>query len=132
MGDKNQGDVLALLQERFPHGDPLFLELTLAELDGYSAKNYDYAAGGEDPNGNFNRIAQILRLYPGLNIADPRMIAILYAFKQLDQVLWSLSRGFEGRIEGIDERLTDIHVYIKIARAINAHMKEAGTARSEG
>ena len=56
------------------------------------------------------------------------MIALLYAMKQLDQVFWSLSRGFEGRIEGIDERLTDIHVYTKIVRVINAHMREAGAS----
>jgi len=48
------------------------------------------------------------------------------AMKQWDQVLWSLSRGFEGKIEGIDPRLFDIGVYVKITRILNLRMQAEG------
>jgi hypothetical protein len=38
--------------------------------------------------------------------------------KQLDAILWMLNQGYEGEIENIDTRLTDIHIYAKIARLL--------------
>ena len=56
--------------------------------------------------------------------------------KQLDQVCWSLSRGYEGVVEGLDPRFADIHVYAKIARVLNAHVAEdaecCGQRRPDG
>ena len=106
-------------------GDPDFLDLTQAELQMYSDKNDDYAGGGTDPNGNFNRVAAILDLYPGLSLGDPRVIALTYALKQVDQVAFSLSRGREGKIEGLDERCADVHVYFKIMRILHKRKMEA-------
>ncbi len=111
-----------MLREMFPYGDEQYIAITMKEMEGYNTKNFDYAAGG-DPNGNFLRVASILSFYPGIRMDDPRAVAILYLLKQLDNVLWSLSRGFEGKLEDIDSRLLDIHVYAKIARVLNNRLK---------
>ena len=118
-------------------GDPYFIERSLAELQLYVDKNSDYAGhrAGEpvDPHGNFNRVAAFLSQYPGLSLADPRVIALVYALKQFDQVLWSLSRGFEGKVEGLGPRLQDISVYARIVQCIHRQMqlREAPTVTSE-
>ncbi len=105
-----------------------FEVITEEELALFEAKNTDYAGGAEgekiDEWGNFNRVSTILGLYPGLKLGDPRVVALTYLMKQLDAVFWQLSRGFEGAVEGLDERLGDVHVYAKIARAINRERKE--------
>ena len=46
------------------------------------------------------------------------VIALIYAFKQLDSTLWQLSQGYEGQVEGMDKRLEDVHVYVKLARIL--------------
>ena len=92
-------------------------ELTERELELYKAKNKDYTRGG-DRFGNFNRVSTILSLYPKLSLAKPRVIALVYMLKQLDAALWMLSEGYEGAVENIDTRLTDVHVYAKIARLL--------------
>ncbi len=110
----NEGDsVKEFLKRKYPHGHPDFIKMTLDEIKLHSEKNYDYAAGG-DPLGNFDRVAAICDLYPGLKPGDPVVIAIIYELKQLDQVLWSLARGYEGSIEGIIDRLKDISIYSKL------------------
>jgi len=98
-------------------GHPDYAKLTREELELYNAKNQDYTKGG-DPNGNFHRVAAILGNYPGLSLADPVVVCLTYALKQLDQVLWSRAQGYEGEIEGTDARLMDVHVYVKIARLL--------------
>jgi len=92
-------------------------QLTMAELALYSAKNKDYTNGGS-PYGNFERVASILSLYPKLKLSDPRIVAMVYLMKQLDAALWMLSEGYEGEVENIDTRLTDVHVYAKIIRLL--------------
>lgn len=92
-------------------------ELTQQELTLYRKKNKDYTQGG-DPFGNFNRVSKILSLYPKLELANPQVVAMVYMLKQLDAALWMLSEGYEGELENIDTRLTDVHVYAKIARLL--------------
>jgi len=99
------------------HGHPLFQELTEQELELHSAKNKDYAQGG-DPLGNFKRVSAIKRLYPGFPWDSPTGVALGYMLKQLDAAFWMLSQGYEGEVEGVDARLTDVHVYAKLARII--------------
>lgn len=115
----------AYIKEHFPNGDPTYIDITIEEMILYNAKNGDYAGGGDDPNGNFNRTAKFFEMYPNLRMSDPRVVALNLMMKQLDQVLWSLNRGYEGKVEGLDPRLADMHVYAKIARTINRHMTEA-------
>jgi hypothetical protein len=92
-------------------------QLTQQELDLYRAKNRDYTQGGS-PYGNFERVASILSLYPKLKLSDPRIVAMVYLMKQLDSCLWMLSEEYEGEVENIDTRLTDVHVYAKIIRLL--------------
>lgn len=104
------------------HGHPDYLELTAEELKLHSAKNRDYARGG-DPLGNFKRVASILGNYPRLDLSDPTVVGIVYALKQLDAALWMLCQGYEGEVESIDTRLRDVHIYLKIARILHKEEK---------
>jgi len=92
--------------------------LTLEELHLYEAKNKDYTGNQGDTYGNFNRVSSILSLYPKLKLSNPQVVAMVYLLKQLDAAMWMLSEGYEGRIENVDTRLMDVHVYAKIARLL--------------
>jgi hypothetical protein len=102
----------------FPHGHEDFLPTTIAEMELHSVKNHDYAKGG-DSLGNFNRVAAILKLYPGLDLSDRRVVALAYALKQLDAVLWGLCKKIAHKVEGLNERLGDISIYAKIVMCMN-------------
>ncbi len=103
----------AELRDKFPYGHSEFLPITLRELQLHSEKSHDYSSGGH-VFGNFQRVAAILALYPELDLADPKVIALTYAMKQLDCVLWGLNSRIEHKVEGLGERLADISVYAKI------------------
>jgi len=105
--------ILEELRKLFPHGHEKFVELCFKEMDLHSQKNHDYAAGG-DHLGNFMRVAKILSLYPGLKISQPKVIALVYCMKQFDSVLHMFDQAYEGKVEGIKERLQDISVYTKL------------------
>jgi len=124
----NEENVLEVLKNLYPNGDPKFIEMMYEEMELYNRKNFDYASGAEgeitDPNGNFNRVAQFFGMYPDIPLNDPRVICLAYIMKQIDQVAWSLSRGFEGKVEGLDPRLQDIAVYTNILKVLNAHILE--------
>ena len=111
--------LLRELRARCPYGAPEFIELTLDELDLHSRKNHDYAAGG-DPLGNFDRVGRFVEMYPGLDPSDPTVYCLLMLMKQLDAVFWAKCQGFDAEVEGIDQRLRDVHVYAKIGRIIEA------------
>lgn len=99
-------------------GHPDFIDMTLDELKLHSEKNKDYAQGG-DPLGNFKRVAKILGQYPNLDLSKPEVVAIVYMMKQLDAALWMLSQDYEGKVENVDTRLCDVHVYAKLARILH-------------
>jgi len=99
------------------HGHPDFYKLTEEEIKLHSEKNRDYAQGG-DPLGNFKRVSAIKKLYPNLEWDSPTGVALGNMLKQLDAALWMLSQGYEGEVETIDTRLTDVHVYTKLARIL--------------
>ena len=105
------------MRKRDFHGHPKYLELTEDELVLHSEKNLDYTSGG-DSLGNFKRVAAILSNYPGLNPADPAVVSITFMLKQLDAALWMTCQGYDGKVETIDKRLQDAHIYIKIARIL--------------
>ena len=52
-----------LLHNQFQHGHPKYIELALRDIELHNKKNHDYAQGG-DPLGNFQRVSEILSLYP--------------------------------------------------------------------
>lgn len=107
-----------LLRQKHPYGHPRFLPITLREIALHSDKNHDYAKGGE-PLGNFTRVATILALYPDLKLSDPRIVALTYAMKQLDAVLWGMNSGIKHKVEGANQRLQDISVYVKLVMCMN-------------
>ena len=99
-------------------GHPDFYKLTEEEVQLHSDKNRDYSSGG-DPLGNFKRVANILSNYPNLSLSNPSVVCLVYMLKQLDAALWMLSQGYEGRVESIDARLRDVHIYVKLARILH-------------
>jgi len=107
--------LIQLLMERAPNGHPRFNSLALEEMILHSAKNKDYAGGG-DPLGNFKRRSKILALYPGLDHTKPEVVAVIDTLKQLDAALWLMSQGREGEVEGVGQRLGDISIYAKLIR----------------
>lgn len=116
--DVSNDELIAALRVVFPHGHPDFLPTTVREIQLHSDKNHDYAKGGS-PLGNFQRVAAILGLYPNLKLSDMRVVALVYALKQVDAVLWGLNSGIEHKVEGLNERLGDISIYSKIVMCMN-------------
>lgn len=99
------------------HGHPRFYELLQELANLHSRKNFDYAAGG-NPLGNFERRAKLYSMYPGLDLSDPTVVALVDAMKQLDAALWMKSNGHTGKVEGIIDRLRDVAVYSIIEMVI--------------
>jgi hypothetical protein len=106
-------ELIGYLKELFPYGHPDFIGKCVGEMDLHSRKNHDYAFGG-DPVGNFDRVANILAQYPGLDPSKPNVVAVIYLLKQLDAALWMEAKGHTAAVEGVDERWQDISVYSKI------------------
>ena len=106
------------LRKDHPYGHPTFLPITLKEIQLHSDKNHDYAKGG-NPLGNFDRVASILSHYPSLKLADRRVVALVYALKQLDAVLWGLNSNISHKVEGLNSRLQDVSVYAKLVQCMN-------------
>ncbi len=107
----------AALRGLFPHGHRSFIPMLIEQMELHSRKNHDYASGG-DPLGNFDRVSKILALYPGLKLADPSIVAVIYMLKQLDAALWLKSNGHRAVVQGSDERWADVSVYSNIIRII--------------
>ena len=124
--DSTNKDLKVLLREQFPHGHPRFIEILLDMMDLHSRKNRDYAASdlGHSPLGNFQRVGKILGLYPGLDPSDPRVVACIYRLKQLDQTLFSISIGREGKVEGMSPRYRDQSVYTVIEEILNEEVSQ--------
>ena len=94
-------------------GHPQFYDLSKMECDLHAAKSHDYARGG-DPMGNFNRVSTILGLYPDFPWQSPAGFAFLLMWKQIDAVMWAMSKGGEQRAETITDKLRDMAVYAKL------------------
>ena len=88
-----------------------FLELIEKERNLYLAKNHDYANSGPK-HGNFERVAAILKLYEGFPSNTPAGVCVTYALKQLDAVLWGMTKCTSFQVEGFEERLRDISIYL--------------------
>jgi hypothetical protein len=119
-------DPLMILQKTYPSLPPEYITMLRAEMDLFSAKNADYTGGGNSSYSNFDRVSAFLGQYPGLKLSDPSIVAIVYTLKQLDAFLWMKSRGWEGSTEGIDSRLADIVVYMRLIRLMEQENQSAG------
>jgi hypothetical protein len=104
-----------------------FKQLSCEEVDLYEKKNYDYTKGGNE-FGNFERVGQILKLYPGLDNSDPVVVSLIYMLKQLDCVLWAKNQKYNPSVEGIGQRLQDVYVYAKIARMMEEELNDPRTS----
>jgi len=94
-------------------GHPRFREIVQAMSDLHDRKNTDYAAGtAEGPLGNFVRVSQIMRLYPGMDWASPFGVCMAFMLKQFDAGL-TLKAQKRASVTGepVVARLTDIAVY---------------------
>ncbi len=111
-------ETIQKLREFFPHGHSQFIETTIEEMQLHSDKNHDYAAGG-DPLGNFKRVANILSMYPNLDLSDAAIVAMVYALKQVDAYLWMKSNGHKAKVEGTSARLRDVSIYTKLIDIID-------------
>ena len=120
-GGSTEADLVAALRRVFPHGHEDYLPQCVAEMELHSQKNHDYAAGG-DSLGNFKRVAAILEQYPGLKLSDPKVVALVYALKQVDAVLWGLAQNITHKVEGILPRLDDVAIYAKIVKCLTIEM----------
>ncbi len=99
-------------------GDPMFYELTQEEIKLHDEKNNDYRSKS-NPLANFERVAAWMALYPDMDWAQPELVAVLFAQKQIDSYMSLMERGMEGGVETTDSRAQDVHVYWKIARIIH-------------
>ena len=90
------------------NGHPRFYELTKEVEELHSAKNHDYARGG-NPLGNFKRVSDTLKSY-GIDLS-PAQVSFIYMMKQVDSTGRMLFMGYEGDTEGLKERLVDVGVY---------------------
>lgn len=90
------------------YGHPRFYELVQNMVELHSAKNRDYARGG-DPLGNFKRVSDTLKSY-GIDLS-PAQVSFIYMMKQVDSAGRMLFQGYEGDTEGFNERMFDIGVY---------------------
>jgi len=113
----NESELVDALRGVFPHGHEDFLPTLVALMELHSQKNHDYAKGGH-ALGNFHRVANILSNYPDLRLSDPKVVALVYALKQLDAVLWGLNSNIRHKVEGHLGRLDDIAVYATIVQCI--------------
>lgn len=118
------------LRLRYPHGHEQFIPISVQEIALHSVKNHDYAQGGA-ALGNFDRVASILALYPGLKPGDRRLVVLTYMLKQLDAVLWGLANGIQHWVEGILPRLQDISVYTKILMCMTMDDQQRDQAARE-
>lgn len=116
-------NLIDALRDWCPNGDPHFVEVLLEQAELHSLKNKAYAGSG-NPLGNFNRVAEILKLYPRFPYDTPEGVAMIYSLKQLDCELWSMSQGTEDAIEGFTGRTNDQSVYANLRRC----MRERGKA----
>ena len=95
------------------HGDPRFYKLLTELSDLHSRKNTDYSRGGiHGPLGNFIRVSEIKKLYPGLDWSSPFGTALDYLLKQLDAAMILYASGTVSLTgESVASRLKDVAVY---------------------
>jgi hypothetical protein len=97
------------------YGHKRFYEMTKEEEQLHSSKNFDYAGGG-DPLGNFNRVAELVDKYNILSAphSTRTKVAIIYQLKQFDCFMDAYGKGKKMKVEGFHSRIQDISVYAKL------------------
>lgn len=112
------------LRELYPNGHPRYLQILMEEARLHNDKNHDYAKGGA-VFGNFERVAAILKLYPGFPYDTREGVNVTYMLKQLDCILWGMCQKIEHKVEGAVLRAGDISVYVKLLRLMFEELEPA-------
>lgn len=101
-------------------GHPRFFEIIEEVAHLHNKKNTDYAAGlSQGPLGNFYRVSQFKRMYPGFDWSSPFGTAIDFMLKQLDAMMILRATHRESLTgEPVGARLRDIVVYTVIAEIL--------------
>jgi hypothetical protein len=103
-------------------GHPKFFEIVDEIALLHDKKNTDYAAGlSQGPLGNFHRVSEFKKMYPGFDWESPFGTAIDFMLKQLDamMILRATKRqSITG--EPIGARLRDIAIYSIIAEILES------------
>lgn len=109
------------------YGDPRFYALLQGMAETHSKKNQDYAQGGKQGHlGNFIRVSEFKKLYPGFDWTTPFGVAISFMLKQLDAAMILAATSRESITgEPVEERLKDVVIYGNIASILWTEMKKA-------
>ena len=102
-------------------GHPRFYEI-LKEMSAlHNRKNSDYTKGlSQGPLGNFIRLSDIKKLYPGFDWVSPFGTAIDYLLKQFDaMMILKATTNTSQTGEPVSARLRDIQIYAVIAEIID-------------
>lgn len=102
------------------YGDPRFYAILHHLAIMHSKKNQDYAKGGKFGHlGNFHRVSEFTKLYPGFDWTTPFGTAIHFMLKQLDAAMILASTNRKSVTgEPVGERLNDVVVYGVIAKIL--------------
>lgn len=107
-------------------GHPRFYEIMEEMGELHSRKNSDYSAGGlQGPLGNFKRVSEIKKLYPGFDWESPYGTAIDFMLKQFDAMMILRATKRQSLTgEPVAARLRDMAIYTIIAEIIEAEEQE--------
>jgi len=111
--DTYEANLEEKLRALFPHGHPDFIRMCIDEMHLHSEKNHDYASK-ERPLQNFSDVAAIFALFPGLELSDPTVVALVFMVKQLVAVLHLKADHIVAQVEGMEPRMRDVSVYSKL------------------
>lgn len=108
-------------------GHPRFYAILEEMSDLHNRKNKDYAAGTREGSlGNFKRVSQIMRLYPGMDWSSPFGVSTVFKLKQFDAGMTLKAQNRESVTgEPVEARLMDQAVYTIIEMII----EEEGRAK---
>ena len=95
----------------------------------HDKKNSDYSKGlSQGPLGNFIRVSNIKKLYPGFDWESPFGTAIDYMLKQFDaMMILRATKRTSQTGEPVAARLRDIQIYSVIAEIIEGEEHEKTT-----
>ena len=103
-------------------GHPKFYKILEAMASLHDRKNSDYSKGlSQGPLGNFIRVSDIKKMYPGFEWESPFGTCIDFMLKQFDamMILRATKRSSQTG-EPVSARLRDIQVYSVIAEIIES------------
>ena len=107
-------------------GHPKFYKILEAMASLHDRKNSDYSKGlSQGPLGNFIRVSDIKKMYPGFDWESPFGTCIDFMLKQFDamMILRATKRSSQTG-EPVSARLRDMQVYSVIAEIIESEEQD--------